>query len=125
MTEVAATPSNAPIFGSFTLLAKLARGDIGDLFLARSLGAGGFEKLVVIKRIHPDFTSDPEIAQLFLEEARTAARVEHPNIRIVYEIGKNEEHYYIALEYLEGVPLVDVLLGRRRDPRLAEACRPD
>lgn len=122
MSEVAATtPPNAPTFGSFTLLAKLARGDIGDLFLARSLGAGGFEKLVVIKRIHPEFTRDPEIAQLFLEEARTAARVEHPNVRIVYEIGQNQNHYYIALEYLEGVPLVDVLLGRRRQRRLADS----
>ncbi len=114
------TPPESPNFGSFTLLAKLARGDIGDLFLARSRGAGGFEKLVIIKRIHPEFMRDREISELFHSEAQTAARVEHPNVRIIYEIGKNEEHHYIALEYLQGVPLVDVLLSRKRERRLAD-----
>ncbi len=114
------TPTNSPSFGSFTLLAKLARGDIGDLFLARSQGAGGFEKLVIIKRIHPEFMRDEEISNLFHTEAQLAARIEHPNVRIVYEIGSNDAHHYIALEYLEGVPLVDLLLSRKRERRLAD-----
>jgi len=114
------TPTNSPSFGSFTLLAKLARGDIGDLFLARSQGAGGFEKLVIIKRIHPEFMRDEEISKLFHTEAQLAARIEHPNVRIVYEIGSNDAHHYIALEYLEGVPLVDLLLSRKRERRLAD-----
>ena len=114
------TPTNSPSFGSFTLLAKLARGDIGDLFLARSQGAGGFEKLVIIKRIHPEFMRDDEISKLFHTEAQLAARIEHPNVRIVYEIGSNDAHHYIALEYLEGVPLVDLLLSRKRERRLAD-----
>jgi len=114
------TPANSLTFGSFTLLAKLARGDIGDLYLARSQGAGGFEKLVIIKRIHPEFMGDKEISEIFLSEAQTAARIEHPNVRLIYEIGGDDAHYYIALEYLEGVPLVDVLLARKRDRRLAD-----
>lgn len=115
------SPSDiSPHFGSFTLLAKLARGDVGDLFLARSQGAGGFEKLVIIKRIHAELMADKNIANTFYQEARTAAHIEHPNVRMVYEIGNNQEHHYIALEYLEGVPLVDVLLARRRHPKLAD-----
>ncbi len=114
------TPTSSLNFGSFTLLAKLARGDIGDLFLARSQGAGGFEKLVIIKRIHPEFMQDSEISSIFHSEAQTAARIEHPNVRIVYEIGSNGEHHYIALEYLEGVPLVELLLSRKRERRLAD-----
>ncbi len=112
--------NNTSNFGSFTLLAKLARGDVGDLFLARSQGAGGFEKLVIIKRIHSVLMEDKEVADTFYQEAKTAAYIEHPNVRIVYEIGNNQEHHYIALEYLEGVPLVDVLLARRKNPKLAD-----
>ncbi|MBL4636661.1 MAG: serine/threonine protein kinase, partial [Kofleriaceae bacterium] len=85
-----------------------------------SQGAGGFEKLVIIKRIHSVLMEDKEVADTFYQEAKTAAYIEHPNVRMVYEIGNNQEHHYIALEYLEGVPLVDVLLARRKNPKLAD-----
>ncbi len=111
---------DSPEFGNFTLLAKLARGTIGDLFLARSEGAGGFEKLVIIKRIHSSLMRDETVSQQFFREVKATAQIEHPNVRMVYEIGRTQDHHYIALEYLEGISLVDILLGRKEHPELAD-----
>ena len=111
---------NDSFVGNYHLLAKLARGDIGDLYLARRQGAGGFEKLVIIKRIHQLLTGDPTLKKIFIDETFGSGSVEHPNIRQVYEFGRHGQHFYIALEYLEGIPLVKFILSRRTHPALAE-----
>ena len=77
---------NDSFVGNYHLLAKLARGDIGDLYLARRQGAGGFEKLVIIKRIHQLLTGDPTLKKIFIDETFGSGSVEHPNIRQVYEL---------------------------------------
>jgi serine/threonine protein kinase len=109
-------------FGKYTLVAKLAQGGMAEIFLARLGGAAGFEKLVCIKRILPSYAQDAGFVSMFLDEARIAARISHPNVCQVYELGSLEGQYYIAMEYLEGVP---VAAFRRReryptppDPRL-------
>jgi serine/threonine-protein kinase len=128
----AATPaSEARRFGKYTLVAKLATGGMAEIFLARLHGDGGFEKLVCIKRILPHLAKDPQFVAMFLDEARVAARISHPNVCQVFELGEWHGQYYIAMEYLEGVPLS---VFRRKefypmlpDPRLvagfgAQAC---
>ncbi len=107
-------------FGKYTLMSRIATGGMGELFLAQLRAAGGFEKLVVIKRILPHLTDQREFVDMFVEEARTAARITHPNVCQIYELGQVDGRYYMALEYLEGVPLADVMVARKRAPQLAD-----
>lgn len=107
-------------FGKYTLLARIAGGGMGELFLAQLRSAGGFAKLVVIKRILSHLTDKPEFVDLFVEEARTAARITHPNVCQIYELGQVDGRYYMALEYLEGLPLADVMVARKKAPQLAD-----
>ncbi len=90
-------------FGKYTLLAKLAQGGMGEVFVALLSGAAGFEKLVVIKRILPHLAEDPRFISMFLAEARLTASLAHPNICQVFELGEIDGDYYLAMEYLEGV----------------------
>ncbi|HUJ62218.1 MAG TPA: protein kinase, partial [Kofleriaceae bacterium] len=103
--EVASASAEARRFGKYTLVAKLATGGMAEIFLARLAGDGGFEKLVCIKRILPHLARDPQFVAMFLDEARVAARISHPNVCQVFELGEWQSSYFIAMEYLEGVPL--------------------
>jgi eukaryotic-like serine/threonine-protein kinase len=107
-----ASASEASSFGKYTLVAKLATGGMAEIFLARLLSDGGFEKLVCIKRILPHLAKDPQFVAMFLDEARVVARISHPNVCQVFELGEIAGQYYIAMEYLAGVPLS---IFRRRD----------
>ena len=78
---------------------------MAEIFLARLLRDGGFEKLVCIKRILPHLANDPQFVAMFLDEARVVARISHPNACQVFELGAISGQYYIAMEYLAGVPL--------------------
>jgi serine/threonine protein kinase len=122
--EVGST-SEARSFGKYTLVAKLAMGGMAEIFLARLNGDGGFSKLVCIKRILPHLAKDPQFVAMFLDEARVAARISHPNVCHVFELGEYGGQYYIAMEYLQGVPLscfrrTDFYPGLT-DPRLVAA----
>jgi eukaryotic-like serine/threonine-protein kinase len=89
-------------FGRYQLLKKLATGGMGQVFLARQQGPVGFEKLVVVKRILPHLAEEEEFIQMFFDEARIAAHLNHPNIAQIYDLGEAEGTYYIAMEYLHG-----------------------
>jgi serine/threonine protein kinase len=113
-------------FGKYTLIARLAMGGMGEIFLARLQGVAGFEKLVVIKRVLPHLAGEDRFIAMLLDEARIAARLSHPNICQVQELGEVEGEYYIAMEYLEGVTLADLLrrlskAGQVMDPRISVA----
>ncbi len=93
----------------FELIAELASGGMATVFLARLSGAGGFQRLYAIKRLHPHLASDGEFIQMFLDEARLAARIHHPNVVPILEIGTAGEpesgdvdRYYLVMEYIEG-----------------------
>src|SRR5258708_30641467 len=103
--DAASAWADARSFGKYALVAKLATGGMAEIFLARQLGDGGFEKLVCIKRILPHLAKDPQFVAMFLDEARVVARISHPNVCQVYELGEIDGQYYIAMEYLAGVPL--------------------
>ena len=97
------------ILGKYRLIAELGHGGMAEVFLAVASGPGGFNKLVVVKRIRPQLAEDPEFLGMFLDEARLAARLAHPNIVQTNEVGHEGERYFIAMEYLEGQPLNRVL----------------
>src|SRR5439155_9597856 len=93
-------------FGKYELLEKLGTGGMADVFRARLPGVRGFEKIVVIKRIHKDRAQDKRFVQMFIDEAKIAARVQHPNIVQVFELGETEQlEFYIAMEYVQGADL--------------------
>ena len=75
------------------------------VYLAASQGPRGFSKLVVVKELKEEFTHDPEFTSMFVDEARLAARLNHPNIVQTYEVEEQQGHFFIVMEYLEGQPL--------------------
>jgi serine/threonine-protein kinase len=95
--------------GRYELLARLATGGMGEIFLARLEGAAGFEKLYVVKRILPHLADDARFRQMLISEAQIAAKMSHANICQVYELGETQGQLYIVMEYLEGVTLLPLL----------------
>ena len=93
--------------GRYTLLGKLAAGGMAEVFLAKQEGPEGFAKTVVIKRILPQLAADPHFIQMFLNEARLAALLNHPNVVSIYELGLDEGSgsYFMAMEWIEGCNL--------------------
>jgi serine/threonine-protein kinase len=75
---------------------------MATVFLARLSGVGGFQRFVAIKRLHPHLAREPEFIEMFLEEARLSARIHHPNVVPILEIGESDQGYYIVMEYVEG-----------------------
>ncbi|MFT3840891.1 MAG: serine/threonine-protein kinase [Myxococcaceae bacterium] len=92
-------------FGRYELLAKIAQGGMAEVFLAVQRGPGGFEKLVAIKQLLPELVEEPGFVEGFQDEARIAAVLSHPNICQTFELGQEAGRYFIAMEYLAGVPL--------------------
>ncbi len=90
-------------FGSYLLLKRLARGGMAEVFLARQRGPEGFDRRVALKRILPHLVDSEDFVRMFLDEARLAARLSHPNVVHIYEFGKVDEHYFIAMEYVDGI----------------------
>jgi hypothetical protein len=76
------------VVGKYEIMRRLAVGGMAEIYLARVTGAAGFEKLVVLKRILPQVAEDPTFVQMFLDEARLAATLRHPNIADVYDVGE-------------------------------------
>src|SRR5947199_6148742 len=104
------TGAHAPArLGRYELLARLATGGMGEIFLARLEGAAGFEKLYVVKRILPHLADDARFRQMLIAEARIASKLSHANICQVYELGETDGQLYIVMEYLEGVTLLPLL----------------
>ncbi len=99
--------------GRYRLVRKLATGGMAEVFLAVATGPEGFEKVVVVKRVLHHLSEDPRFVEMFLDEARLAARLEHPNIVQIFDLGEVGGRYFIAMEYLRGLP-VSHLLRRTR-----------
>ncbi len=105
----------AVAFGRYQLMRRLATGGMGEIFLARSAGAAGFEKLVVIKRVLPRLARNQEFLQLFLAEARIAAGLNHPNIAQIFELGQEGNDWFLTMEYVAGHDLQRVLYRARSE----------
>jgi serine/threonine protein kinase len=97
------------IFGKYVLEREIAAGGMARVYLATLRGAVGFEKRLVVKQIRPELAVDGAFVRRFVEEAKTAVELSHPNIVPVYELGVEQGIYYIAMEHCPGVTLADVL----------------
>jgi len=112
----AGEPVEGERFGQYTLLEHVATGGMAEVWKARMRGVEGFQKTVAIKRILPHMTDNAEFVGMFIDEAKLAAQLSHPNIVHIYDLGKIGRDYYIAMEYVEGKDLRSLLnAGRRRD----------
>jgi eukaryotic-like serine/threonine-protein kinase len=93
--------------GRYETLRAIASGGMATVYLGRAVGAGGFERLVALKMMHPHIAAEPEFVAMFLDEARLAARVRHPNV--VATIDLVEDPLFLVMEYIEG-PSLHLLL---------------
>jgi eukaryotic-like serine/threonine-protein kinase len=103
-SEIRPVARNELLAGRYRLLATLGRGGMADVFLGAAAGPAGFNKLVVIKKLR-NGTEDAGLVEMFLDEARLAARLNHPNIVHTYEVDESPEGYLLVMEYLEGQSL--------------------
>lgn len=92
-------------FGKYFLTDKIATGGMAEIYLAKLIGPGGFEKQLVIKQIHPELGGKPAFVDLFVTEAKTLVSLSHGNIVPIYELGLVEDRYFIAMEYIDGPTL--------------------
>lgn len=102
----------------YRLLAEIGNGGMADVYLAVAEGPAGFNKLVVLKVLRPTYAKHIKFRQMFLEEARLAARLNHPNVVQSYEVGEHAGDYFLAMEYLEGQPLSRILERAERGAKL-------
>ncbi len=105
-------------YGKYQLLKRLAMGGMAQIYLARQRGPEGFEKLLVIKRILPHLAENGDFVRMFLDEARIAARLDHPNIVDIYDLGAQDDSFFIAMEYIHGEDLRRVWKRAERSGQL-------
>lgn len=95
--------------GRYTLVRPLGQGGMAEVFLARAEGEAGFGKLVAFKILQPAFASNPAVVELFLDEARLVAGLDHPNIVQTHDLGRAGDRYFIAMEYVDGSDLARLI----------------
>ncbi len=93
----------------YELVGEIASGGMATVYLARLTGVGGFQRFVAMKRLHPHLASEKEFVEMFLDEARIAARIHHPNVVPILEVQASPVGYYLVMEYIEGDTLARLL----------------
>jgi serine/threonine-protein kinase len=93
----------------YEIIAQIASGGMGTVYLARLEGVGGFQRLCAIKLMHPHLAQDPQFVAMLLDEARLAARIHHPNAVSIIDVCESDRGYYLVMEYVEGFTLEDIL----------------
>ena len=101
----------------YELVQRLGYGGMAMVYLARVRGLAGFEKQVAVKIIHQHLAAEPEFVEMFLNEARTAARLHSPHIGEVLDVGEDGGLYYMVMEYIEGETLSSLLRALRAEPK--------
>lgn len=114
------SPQGAPL-DRYVVLEYLSEGGMGAIYVGKKLGAGGFEKQVVLKQLLPEFTSQPEFKDLFLREARLSATLDHANIVHTIDLVAAGEDYFIVMEYVPGADLRTLLKRAKRRRRYFSA----
>jgi serine/threonine protein kinase len=106
-------PAAVPQLGKYRLVATLGQGGMGTVYLALVRGPGEFRKLLVVKELRAELTQREGFITMFMNEARLAARLDHPNVVQTFEVGEEAGRYFLAMEYLDGQPL-NALIERAR-----------
>lgn len=97
------TGQNLAPFGRYRLVEKLAEGGMAEIYLAKSVGARGFEKPVVIKCILPELAEDEDFVRMFVDEARVMLQLSHPKVVQVLDFGEEQGRYFIVMEHIRGI----------------------
>ena len=110
--------------GRYALWDEIASGGMATVHLGRLSGSGGFARTVAIKRLHPTYARDPDFVKMFVDEARLAARVQHPNVVPTLDVVELDDELFLVMEYVPGQSLDRLARATRRageriDPRLA------
>ncbi len=103
-------------FGRYELLIEMGSGGMATLYLARLSGPQNFEKLLAIKKIHDHLARETDFVNMFLDEARISALIHHPNVASIFDLGEFDQAYFIAMEYVHGQNLIDVIKAALRQP---------
>src|SRR5215468_851902 len=90
------------VLGRYELVLRIASGGMGEIWAARLRGSRGFQKVVAVKTLIPELSQDPDFEQMFLDEASLAARIKHPNVVEVIDLGEQDEVLYQVMEWIEG-----------------------
>ena len=111
-------------FGQYVMIDKIATGGMAEVWKARMRGVEGFQKTVAIKKILPHLSDNQDFIEMFVDEAKLAAQLNHNNIIHIYDLGKIQNSYYIAMEYIDGFDLKAILRrgeerGQPMEPQLA------
>ncbi len=110
-------PSRFETFAKYVLLEKLAMGGMAEVYLSRSIGHGGVGKFVAIKRILPQFSEQPEFVEMFKDEASIAINLQHANIVTINEFGMEKNQFFIAMDFVNGRNLKQILTKAKQANR--------
>lgn len=95
--------------GGYEILGLIGRGGMAEIYKAKKKGVKGFEKVIALKKILSGYGTDAKYIEMFVDEAKIAAELSHPNIVQIYDLGKKEDYYFIAMEYIQGKDLRVIL----------------
>ncbi len=98
-------PSGVQRVGRYMLAQRIGQGGMAEVFLARQEGPSDFQKTVVVKRMLAHLTENKKFVEMFLREARVAARLNHPNVVQIFELGQDQGTYFLAMEFIDGITL--------------------
>ena len=109
-----------PKIGTYRLIRRVAIGGMGEIFYALNEGPHGFSREVALKRLHPEQADNPQFVAMFLNEGRITSLLNHPNIVQVFDFKEEEKTLYIAMEWVDGADLQEILrVGQERDEPLS------
>jgi serine/threonine protein kinase/DNA-binding response OmpR family regulator len=95
--------------GGYEILGLIGRGGMAEIYKAKKKGIKGFEKIIALKKILPGYGADAKYIEMFVDEAKIAAELSHPNIVQIHDLGKKDDYYFIAMEYVQGKDLRVIL----------------
>ncbi len=108
-------PTQPTFVGRYEIVERLATGGMADVFLGVDRGPHALDRLVVVKRVLPSLAADPETVEMFTREARIVARVRHPNVVQIHELGESDGLPFLAMQYVEGITLHQLLQSLRKE----------
>src|SRR4051794_38844344 len=124
LRSAAPSSNGARIVGRYAFYSEFAAGGMASVHFGRLLGAAGFARTVAIKCLHPQFAKDPEFVSMFVDEARLAARIRHPNVVQTLDVVQSDDELFLVMDYVHGESLASLLkrahaMGRKVPLRIA------
>lgn len=96
------------VLDRYTVVGKLAQGGMAEVYLCKQQGPAGYQKLVVVKRVRPQLANDKDFVAMFVNEARLAALINHPNVVQIFDLGQTGKDWFLAMEFLDGRDMLQV-----------------